>query len=201
MGDLVARLPPAPDANLADLAPILALVEGAMGFVPNSLRTMARWPELMRAFAALAGTIQMGRHASPGLRQLVAFVASRAAGCRYCQAHTAHQAERSGIAHDKIAAAFEFETSPLFDEAERAALRLARDASVSPSAVTDDHFEALREHFSEETILEIVATIALFGFLNRWNDTLATSLEDEPLVFGERHLSQLGWRPGPHGGS
>ena len=49
-----------------------------------------------------------------------------------------------------------------------------------PSAVTDAVFERLREHYSDREILEITAVIALFGFLNRWNSTLATDLEALP---------------------
>ena len=56
----------------------------------------------------------------------------------------------------------------------------------------------LRKHWSEEQIVEIVGVIALFGFLNRWNDTLATPLEDAPLEFGERYLAAQGWDAGKH---
>jgi hypothetical protein len=38
----------------------------------------------------------------------------------------------------------------------------------------------------------------MFGFLNRWNDTFATPLEDEPLHFGETHLTAQGWDAGKH---
>ena len=72
----------------------------------------------------------------PGLVQLVAHIASTAAGCRYCQAHTGAHAARAGVAEEKLAAAWEFETSDLFDAAERAALRLARDAAILPNAAT-----------------------------------------------------------------
>jgi hypothetical protein len=41
----------------------------------------------------------------------------------------------------------------------------------------------------DEQVVEIVGVIAMFGFLNRWNDTLATPLEDEPLEFAEKHLT------------
>jgi hypothetical protein len=40
--------------------------------------------------------------------------------------------------------------------------------------------------------------IALFGFLNRWNDTMATPLEDEPIAVGERYLKRGGWTAGKH---
>jgi len=47
-------------------------------------------------------------------------------------------------------------------------------------------------------VVEIVGVIAMFGFLNRWNDTFATPLEDEPMEFGEKHLAAQGWDAGKH---
>jgi hypothetical protein len=56
----------------------------------------------------------------------------------------------------------------------------------------------LAPHFDEDQIVELVAVISLFGWLNRWNDTMATDLEDEPLAFGTDHLAARGWDPGKH---
>jgi uncharacterized peroxidase-related enzyme len=187
-----------PRKDLSDFEPLFATIEQTVGFVPNSMLTMGHWPELLQAFSGLVGAISAGGSLPRELKQLVAFVSSNASGCRYCQAHTSHGAEKLGVSPDKIDAAFEFETSDLFDPAERAALRLARDASIVPSAVEDGHFEALREHFDDRQIIELVAQIALFGWLNRWNDTLATTLEAGPLSFGRDHLSPRGWAAGAH---
>ena len=63
---------------------------------------------------------------------------------------------------------------------------------------TDEDFEDLRKHFTEYQIVEIVSVVSMFGFLNRWNDTLATPLEDEPIEFGEKHLAGNGWSVGKH---
>ena len=38
----------------------------------------------------------------------------------------------------------------------------------------------------------------MFGWMNRWNDTLATQLEDHPLEFARAHLTASGWTPGVH---
>ena len=89
---------------------------------------------------------------------------------------------------------WEFETSELYTEAERAALRVARGGGSQPNGVTDDDFTTLREHFNEQQILEIVAVIALFGFLNRWNETLATSLEAKPEQLATSALGHQGWK-------
>jgi len=194
------RVEPLPRESLSEFEPLFEMIEKSAGFVPNSLLTMGHWPELLQGFNGLVGAIMAGGSLPAELKQLVAFVSSNAAGCRYCQAHTSHGAAKLGVSQQKIESAFEFETSELFSEAERAALRLARDASIVPSAVEDTHFEKLREHWSDREIVELVAQISLFGWLNRWNDTMATRLEASPLSFGQTHLARHGWSAGPHSG-
>ena len=192
------RLEPLDRSELSEFEPFFALVERGMGFVPSSLFTMGRRPELLRGFAGLSGAVLGPGRIDPTLKQLVAYVTSRAAGCSYCQAHTAHSAHRAGASAEKIAAAFEYETSPLFDDRERSALRVAQFAAVVPNAVEDSHFEALRSAFDDEEVVELMAVIALFGFLNRWNDTLATELEGSPLGFARETLVPGGWNAGKH---
>jgi len=174
--------------------------EQTMGFLPNSLLTLGRRPDIMLPLAQLAqavlGPSPVGLSAE--IKTLAAYVASLAAGCRYCQAHTASTAAERGVAADKIEAAFQYETSPLFDEAERAALRVAQGAASAPNLVDDEDFEALRRHYTDDQILELVAVVALYGFLNRWNDTLATELENRPKALAARRLARSGWDPGKH---
>lgn len=190
---------PLPRAALAQFEPFFQMAEAMMGgFVPNSLFTMGHRPEILQAFMALAGTVNGPGTVDPGLKQLVAHVASNAAGCRYCQAHTSAHAAHTGVPAEKIERAFEFETHPAFTAAERAALRLARDAALQPNLVEAEHFAALRRHFDEPQIVELVAVCALFGFLNRWNDTMSTELEGVPRAFAEQHLSATGWEVGKH---
>ena len=169
-----------------------------MGFVGNSTKTMARRPRIRNAFSRLFGEVMFAGEINSGLKFLMAQMASTSHGCRYCQAHTSHSAHNNGISEQKIAALYEFESNPLFDDAERAALRFARDAALQPNATTPDHFEQLRAHYTEDQIVELMATIATFGFLNRWNDTMATELEAEPLEFARQHLADTGWDAGKH---
>jgi uncharacterized peroxidase-related enzyme len=170
-----------------------------MGFLPNSQLIMARRPEILRAFAQLGAAINgPSSTIDPQLRNMVSQMASRAAGCGYCMAHTAHTAERVGIAAEKENALWEYETSPLFSEAERAALKVAQCAAQVPNAVTDDDFAELKRHYTDAQIVDIVAVIALFGFLNRFNDTMATELETSPIEAGKRYLTGRGWTVGKH---
>src|SRR5262249_21697472 len=111
-------------------------------------------------------------------------------------AHTIEGAALFGVEEKKLAAVWEYQSNSLYTEAERVALDFAFAASVVPNAVTDESFEDLRKHWSEEQIVEIVATIAMFGFLNRWNDTMGTPLEDNPMVAGDKYLARGGWESG-----
>ena len=183
---------------LGPMAAPPAAVEKAMGFTPNSFLTMGHWPELLQSFAGFAGTVLAQGTLERSLKQLVAFVASQSAGCRYCQAHTSHGAEVAGVPQEKLAAIFDFETSNQFDDRERAALRVASRAAMVPNAVEDEDFDALGEHFSEREIVELVAVTSLFGFLNRWNDTMATTLEGVPTAFADATLAPHGWEIGKH---
>lgn len=193
------RIDPLPREDLAELNEALQFVEASMGFVPNSMPTMARVPGLLEGFLAL-GRGALGNDLLPNdLKQLIALVTSMSGGCRYCQAHTGHSAERLGVSAEKLDAVWTFESSDLFTEAEKAALSLAFAAGQVPNGTTDDHLTRLKQHWSDEQITAVVAVIAMFGFLNRWNDTMATQLEEDATHFGETHLASHGWELGKHG--
>ncbi len=187
------------DALPAELAEKMRQAEQFMGFTPNDALTMARVPDLMHAMSALVGAAYGPGTLGVELKRLLAIVVSSAAGCQYCVAHTGHGAHAAGIDQAKLDAVWEFETSPLFAEAERAALRVAVAAAQAPNAVTDEQFDALKAHFDETQIVEIVAVLCLFAFLNRWNHTLATALESSPLNYARAHMAGHGWEVGVHG--
>ena len=116
-------------------------------------------------------------------------------------AHNAGGSLQQGVADEKLAAVWEFQTSPLFNEAERVALEFAVAAAAQPNAVTDELFARLKQHWNEGQVVEIVSVISFFGFMNRYNDTMATPLEDEPIATAEKHISAHGWSLGKHGRS
>lgn len=166
--------------------------------VPNLLRTLARKPEIMKAARALRAAALAPGSVSDELKNMVSQIASKAAGCNYCAAHTATFGIDLGLPPEKEAALWDFERNPLFDDAERAALRVALGAAQVPNAVTDEEFDELKRHFSEEQIVEILAVVGVFGFYNRMNDTLATELESVPIVMAQKYLAPQGWEIGKH---
>ena len=195
------RIEPLPTEAVPDLTDLLETSKSRMGFLPNSQLIMAHRPEILRGFVQLASAINgPGSTVEPQLRNLVSQMASRAAGCGYCMAHTAHTAGRVGISEAKEEALWEYETSPLFSNAERSALRVAQSAAQVPNAVTDADFDELKRYYTDTQIVDIVSVIALFGFLNRFNDTMATELESSPIEAGQRFLAEKGWTLGKHAG-
>ena len=194
----MTHITPVERGELPELEPMFELVEAAMGFVPTSMLTMAHWPELVQPFAGLSGTILAGGELERGLKQLVAVVVSNAAGCRYCQAHTIFSAGRSDTSRERLDAIWDYQSSDMFSAAEKAALDFALAASGVPNTVTDEQFAELQTFWDDGQIVEILAVIALYGFLNRWNDTLGTPLEDASRQVAEEIVGPQGWDVGKH---
>jgi alkylhydroperoxidase family enzyme len=113
-------------------------------------------------------------------------------------AHTAGASLRLGVDEKKLEAVWEYRTSPLYTEAERVALDFAIAAASQPNDVSDELFAHLRQHWSDNQIVEILGVVSMFGFMNRWNDSMATPLEEEPAEVGEKHLASRGWSVGKH---
>ena len=87
----MSRLEPlAPDALPDDMRAVLDYAEQTMGFTPNDVLIMARWPELLQAMAGVVSTVFVPGQVSMELKRLVALMTSVAAGCQYCTAHNAH---------------------------------------------------------------------------------------------------------------
>ena len=194
----MARIEPLRREDLPEFEEAFEVTEQFMGFVPNSMPTMARVPGLLPTFQRLAGTVMLNGLIEPELVQLVALASSMGSGCRYCQAHTSHSAHRLGASDEKLASVWTFETSEHLTDAERAAIRIGFKAGQTPNVVTDEDIAAAKKHFDDDQIAAIVAAVALFGYLNRWNDTMATTLEETPTAFGSKVLADGGWTAGNH---
>jgi len=177
------------------------VIERSNGYIPNSYLILAHRPPILKAFMDLSkAVIRDEGTLDRGFRFLIAYMSSRTAGCQFCQAHNIQSAARWGVPDDKLNAIWDYETSPLFTDGERAAFDLARAASVVPNATTDDIFVRLQTYFSTPQIVEIVAVISLFGWLNRFNDTLHTELDEHTLQWaaGFDLAAKTGWDPSDH---
>ena len=131
-------------------------------------------------------------------KRLIAFVSSNTTGCRYCQAHTIRAAERYGSTSERLEHVWDFKNQDCFTDAEKAALQFAQEASMVPVNVAKETEQQLHLHWSDDDIVEIMGVIALFGYLNRWNDVMATSLEENAINSGNDLLKGIAWNPGKH---
>lgn len=172
--------------------------EQTRGFTPNSIRTMARRPGIVRAFMELNQAVLYEGTVATETKMLVSLASSLSAGCRYCQSHMTNLSSIYEASDEKIAAILDYADSELFSPAERAAVALGFAAGSVPNRAGDGEFAELKKHYDEGQIVEIVASAALFGYLNRWNDTMATTLEAFPAEVTERAWSDPAWDRGKH---
>jgi alkylhydroperoxidase family enzyme len=158
------------------------------------------WPEMYRKLQDLQAMVFFSE---PGLtlNLMVFTMASMAAGCRHCQAHGAYGLDGLGVDLDKITALWSFETSDLFDQRERAALRFGLAAGSVPNSVSGEHHADLRSHFSDAEVRTLLGVVGVSGFMNRFNDSLATVTDEASSEWAAKHLSPLGWDIGKHTGA
>lgn len=170
-----------------------------LGFTPNSLFTMMHRPRISDAFMEMNKAVMENKgRVTSGLKRLLAYLSSKTAGCRYCEAHAIRAAERYGSEQDKLNNIWEYKTYDAFSDAERAVFDFAIAASSVPNQVDDAIADNLRKHWDDGEIVEILGVVALFGYLNRWNDSMGTHLEEPAAEDGVKYLEKLGWSRGKH---
>lgn len=190
---------PAPEKDDKAFQELIQFFNETLGFCPNSVKTMYHRPQIAYAFIELNKAVMENRgRVSSALKRMIGYISSHAAGCRYCQAHAIRAAERYGAEAEKLENIWEFKTHKSFTEAERVALEFALLSSSIPNAVDDAIAEKMRKHWDEGEIVEILGVVALFGFLNRWNDSMGTELEAGAIESGVKHLGKRGWTAGKH---
>lgn len=190
--------PLSPDEN-SEVAELAKFFNETLGFCPNSILTMQIRPAIAKSFINLNKSVMenSGRVTS-SLKRLIGYMASFTAGCQYCQAHTALAAERYGATQEQLDNIWEYKTHTAFSEAERAALDFSIAASSIPNGVDETISSNLNKHWNEGEIVEILGVVALFGYLNRWNDSMGTSLESGAQETGNKYLTKKGWTGGKH---
>jgi uncharacterized peroxidase-related enzyme len=170
-----------------------------LGFCPNSVLTMQRRPAIAKAFINLNMAV-MANDGSVTAEQkrLIGYITSANTGCRYCEAHTILAAERYGGTDERLANIWSFRESEMYSAGEKAAFEFALAASSVPNAVDDNISTELHKYWDDGEIVEILGVISLFGYLNRWNDSMGTTMETGAVDAGERLLTASTWTRGKH---
>lgn len=193
---LVTPLSPNHDKETQELA---AFFNETLGFCPNSVLTMQHRPAISKAFINLNKAVMANEgRVTSALKRMIAWVSSNATGCRYCQAHAIRAAERYGAEQEQLDNIWEYRTHPAFSEGERTALDFSLAASQVPNGIDEEIKQRLYKHWNEGEIVEMLGVISLFGYLNRWNDSMGTSIEEDAVESGEKYLGKHGWETGKH---
>ena len=148
----MSRVPPVAPSTILELTPVLEQAERTMGYLLNDVLSLCHWPEPLQSLGGLVHTVLQTGEVHPTFERLIGVISSRTQGCTYCTAHSSYGANQLGVDAEKIAAVFEFETSPLFTDAERAVFRVAWHGALQLNPITDKDFEALKAHFSDREI-------------------------------------------------
>ena len=174
--------------------------KGPLGVIPSSVKTMSYHPKIADAFTNLNIAVMECKGAvTPEFKRLIGYISSFSSGCLYCQAHTILGAERFGSSKKRLDEVWNYSNSSAFSDAEKAALDFAFAAASVPNKVTEKLVSQLKRYWNDNDIVEIMGVIALFGFLNRWNDSMGSALEDLPIEKGEKYLKEpTNWTSGKH---
>jgi uncharacterized peroxidase-related enzyme len=170
-----------------------------LGFCPNSVLTMQRRPAIAKAFINLNMAVMANEGCvTAEQKRLIGYITSANTGCRYCEAHTILAAERYGGSDERLDNIWSFRESTMYSAGEKAAFEFALAASSVPNAVDDNISSELHKYWDDGEIVEILGVISLFGYLNRWNDSMGTTMETGAVDAGERLLAESTWTRGKH---
>ncbi|WP_426369169.1 carboxymuconolactone decarboxylase family protein [Pseudocolwellia sp. HL-MZ7] len=190
--------PLASDHN-EEVAELARFFNETLGFCPNSVLTMQRRPAIAKAFISLNMAVMANEgRVTAEQKRLIGYITSANTGCRYCEAHTILAAERYGGTEERLANIWSFRETDLYTAAEKAAFEFALAASSVPNAVDDVISAEINKYWDEGEVVEILGVVALFGYLNRWNDSMGTTMETGAVDAGERLLSESTWTRGKH---
>ena len=185
------------DSNLLEK---IQSFKGPLGVIPSSVKTMSYHPKIADAFTNLnIAVMECKGSVTPEFKRLIGYISSFSSGCLYCQAHTILGAERFGSSKKRLDEVWTYSNSSAFSDAEKAALDFAFAAASVPNKVTGKLVSQIKRYWNDNDIIEIMSVIALFGSLNRWNDSMGLALEDLPIEKGEKYLEETtNWTPGKH---
>jgi alkylhydroperoxidase family enzyme len=158
---LVYRLGPRMMKKLTGRAP-----RAGSGIEP--IEIWAHQPKMMMGMGKFNQAVRKGRSVEERLRNLVELKGAQMIGCEYCVDLGSQICRNSGFSDEELLALPRYRQSDLFTEREKLALDYAVAVMRTPVEVTDELFAQMREHFSDEQLVELTALLTLVN-LDRFN--------------------------------
>lgn len=158
MSRIVGVIDPQPPDPLVQAA--FASDISRTGKIMPATRAWALVPQVYDAFTRMSEAQHKLNGVPAEVKALATLLAYMRVGCVACLDFGSVAARRQGATEDKLMALQQYETSHLFSEPERAALRLAEAMTRTPAQVASEAFEALQPFYDEAQVMELIIHIA-----------------------------------------
>ena len=132
------------------------------------LEIWAHQPKMMFAMARFNQAVRKADSVDGRLKNLVELKGAQMIGCEYCVDLGSQICRNSGLSDDELLALPHYAQSPLFTAREKVALDYTVAVMRTPVEVTDELIAEMKEHFSDEQLVEITALLTLVN-LDRFN--------------------------------
>jgi alkylhydroperoxidase family enzyme len=173
-----------PETAEGDIAKIFDDSLRQFGRVSNFSKTMANAPAALQAWMTANRGVRMkylkaGDYDFLRIEQMVIIKTSALNGSEYCLGHNVDLGLEAGLTGEEIAAvqSDDFASSPLLNDAQKAAVRWAQAVTDFQARDDDELFEELKKHFSEQQIVELTVLVGMWNFSNRLTEALHVVLE------------------------
>jgi len=140
-------------------------LEKTFGMVPNVLKGMANSTELFMGFMPFLGAALGPSKVDNATKELAILTTSKLNGCNYCTTHHTAAGKRAGLTDEKLTATPD-ETSPAFDNREKAVVRFSKELAQNVAA-SQESLDELRKYFDEAQIAELNMVNGVFHVLTR----------------------------------
>lgn len=170
------------------------------GKVPEPMRVAARHRQIYRSYVGMEMGLDQASKVDDRLKELAAVKSAAMAGCEFCIDVGSWIGASHGVTEAQLLSLPDYRESPHFDELERLVLDLAVGMTSTPVDVSDALIEALREHLTDEQLIELCASIAVEQYRARFNWALGIGSEGytEGAVCARPELpAALNGRPAP----
>jgi uncharacterized peroxidase-related enzyme len=156
----------------ADVQPIFDRLTQAFGHMPAFFGTMARSPEALQHFMPLYGAVINKGLVEAKYKELAYLKTALINGCEYCFRAHASSGKKNGVTEEQIKNLAFYQRSAAFDAKEKATLLYAERVTRGASGIREGAIHELKQHYSDDQIVELTLTICIANFTNRFNDAL-----------------------------
>jgi alkylhydroperoxidase family enzyme len=164
------------------------------GKISNFSRILGHQPATLEAWALANDAIRLSNvKTNPDyvkIQQLVIIKTSALNGSAYCMSHNVPLGKKMGLTDEQIAIVRgnDYMASPLFDERQKAAIRWADVVTKMTARDDEAAFAAMKQHFSEQQIVELTVFCGMWNYSNRLCEALHVDLErpEQRITFQEK---------------